>query len=73
MKMLQRIVSAFNRRHESGPEARAEMPVETERSRIGPGAPGDNDYDESDEPRMEAAGLDPSVAARRLWCAAGHF
>jgi len=74
MNMLQRIVSAFASRLHTAREARVEMPETFDLHRMpsnsGPGAEsavyGDEEYTREVE-------LDPSIAARRLWCSAGHF
>lgn len=73
MKMLQRIVSAFAGRNTSAGDARAEVPVDAEFHRIVPGAPRAEPALDEDEICLRTAVNDPSVAAKRLWCSAGHF
>jgi hypothetical protein len=74
MKMLQRIVSAFASRPQVAREARVDIPETAElhrtQSNSGPGG--------EQQLRLEGdfsreVDMDPSVAARRLWCSAGHF
>lgn len=73
MNMLQRIVNAFAGRQQTERQAREESPQMTEFSRSGPGAPGANAESFAEEGHPRDAAMEPSVAAQRLWCSAGHF
>lgn len=73
MNMLQRIVSAFSNRPSGDHEARVDYPPLPEYRRDASSGPSAGPRQESEAPDPREASVDPSIAARRLWCSAGHF